>query len=55
MKAKLATIIDSYPLRLALLLFAKAYSDVAEKEAGSDFIVFSVFQAKGRFEGKNCS
>ena len=58
MKMRLATIIDRYPLRLALLL-EKAYSDGADlilssKESGLDFILLFVFQGKGHFEGKNC-
>ena len=59
MRTRLAANIDGYPLRLALLF----YSDGADlilsygntnKVSGPDFSVFSVFQAKDRFEGKNC-
>ena len=62
MKTRLITDNDGYSLRL-VLLFELAYSDGADlilsyrntnKDSGPDFSVFSVFQAKGRYEGKNC-
>ena len=54
MKTKLATNIEDFPLRLALL-FEKAYSDGADlilscqntnKQFGTDSSSYSVFQAK---------
>ena len=62
MKTRLAANIDGFHLTLAFL-FECAYSHGADlifrclnanKESGPDFSVFSVFQAKGSFEGKNC-
>ena len=60
MKTRLETDIECYRLRL-VLLFKLAYSDAADlissfwntnEESGPSFSVFSVFQAKARFEGK---
>ena len=61
MKTGVATNIAGYPLRL-VLLFENSYSDGADlilscwntnEESGPGFSVFSVFQAKDCFEGKN--
>ena len=60
MKMRMASNTDGYPLRL-VLLFGYAYSNGAgmilsgrntNEESGPGFSVFSVFQAKGCFEGK---